>query len=48
LIAKDIPMKRLGQPEELAAVITFLSSTRASYLTGQSIVVDGGLVKGLF
>ena len=48
LIAKDIPMKRLGQPEELAAVITFLSSTRASYITGQSIVVDGGLVKGLF
>ncbi|MBC8374650.1 MAG: SDR family oxidoreductase [FCB group bacterium] len=48
LIAKDIPMKRLGQPEELAAVIAFISSTRASYLTGQSIVVDGGLVKGLF
>ena len=48
LIAKDIPMQRLGQPEELAAVITFLSSTRASYITGQSIVVDGGLVKGLF
>jgi len=48
LIAKDIPMKRLGQPEELAAVITFLASTRASYITGQSIVVDGGLVKGLF
>ncbi len=48
LIARDIPMKRLGQPQELAAVITFLASTRASYLTGQSIVVDGGLVKGLF
>ena len=48
MIASDIPMKRLGQPEELAAVITFLSSTRASYLTGQSIVVDGGMVKGLF
>jgi len=48
LIAKDIPMGRLGQPEELAAVITFLASERASYLTGQSIVVDGGLVKGLF
>lgn len=48
LISKDIPMQRLGQPEELAAVITFLASTRASYITGQSIVVDGGLVKGLF
>lgn len=48
LIAKDIPMKRLGKPEELAAVITFLASKRASYVTGQSIVVDGGLVKSLF
>ena len=47
-IAKDIPMKRMGQPEELAAVITFLASERASYVTGQSIVVDGGMVKGLF
>jgi len=48
VIAKDIPMKRLGNPEELAAVIAFLASTRASYVTGQSIVVDGGLVKSLF
>lgn len=48
LIAKDIPMKRLGRPDELAAVIAFLASTRASYITGQSVVVDGGLVKGLF
>ena len=48
LIAKDIPMQRLGRPEELAAVIAFLSSTRASYVTGQSIVVDGGMVRGLF
>ncbi len=48
VIAKDIPMGRLGQPEELAALITFLASTRASYITGQSIVADGGLVKGLF
>jgi 3-oxoacyl-[acyl-carrier protein] reductase len=48
LIAKDIPMQRMGQPEELAAVIAFLASKRASYVTGQSIVVDGGMVKGLF
>lgn len=48
LIARDIPMGRLGQPEELGAVIAFLASTRASYMTGQSLVVDGGLVKGLF
>jgi len=48
LITRDIPMQRLGQPEELAAVIAFLASTRASYISGQSIVVDGGLVKSLF
>ena len=48
LVAKDIPMKRLGDPSELAAVIAFIASTRSSYLTGQSIVVDGGLVKSLF
>ena len=47
-IARDIPMKRLGQPEELAAVVTFLASVRASYMTGQSVVVDGGFVKSLF
>lgn len=48
LIAKDIPMGRMGQPNELAAVIAFLASTRASYVTGQSIVVDGGMVRGLY
>jgi len=48
VIAKDIPMKRLGQPHELAAVIAFLASTRASYITGQSVVVDGGMVRSLF
>jgi len=47
-MVSNIPMKRLGQPDELAAVIAFLASTRASYVTGQSIVVDGGLVKSLF
>ncbi|WP_298017877.1 SDR family NAD(P)-dependent oxidoreductase [uncultured Parasphingopyxis sp.] len=37
------PMKRAGQPEELAAVVTFLASDDASYLNGQAIAVDGGL-----
>jgi 3-oxoacyl-[acyl-carrier protein] reductase len=41
------PMKRMGQPEELAALVAFLASERASYITGTTIQVDGGYVKGL-
>lgn len=38
-----VPLRRLAEPEEQAAVISFLCSDAASYLTGQSIAVDGGL-----
>ncbi len=38
----EIPMRRFGQAEEIAAVAAFLASPAASYLTGQSICVDGG------
>lgn len=41
-LAEAIPLKRLGRPEELAAATVFLCSERASFITGQSIVVDGG------
>jgi 3-oxoacyl-[acyl-carrier protein] reductase len=43
----QIPMKRLGEPEEFAALAAFLASERASYITGQSIAVDGGWIKSL-
>lgn len=46
-IVESIPMGRLGEPEELAAVIAFLASERASFVTGQTILVDGGSYRGL-
>jgi 3-oxoacyl-[acyl-carrier protein] reductase len=42
------PAGRLGRPEELGAVIAFLASDRAVFVTGQSICVDGGAVRSLF
>ncbi|HKX83270.1 MAG TPA: SDR family oxidoreductase [Pyrinomonadaceae bacterium] len=44
----EIPMKRLGDPREFAALAAFLVSERASYITGSSIAVDGGWIKSLF
>ncbi|MEO7659568.1 MAG: SDR family oxidoreductase [Pyrinomonadaceae bacterium] len=44
----EIPMGRLGQPREFAALAAFLVSERASYITGSSIAVDGGWIKSLF
>lgn len=43
----SIPMKRLGTPEEFAALVTFLASDRAGYITGASIQIDGGWYKGV-
>lgn len=39
----DIPLARLGQPEEIAKVVVFLASEGASYMTGQTLHVDGGM-----
>lgn len=41
-MASLIPLRRLGDPAELAAAVAFLCSARASFITGQSIIVDGG------
>jgi 3-oxoacyl-[acyl-carrier protein] reductase len=45
--AADAPVKRLGEPREVAETIVWLASEAASYITGQTILVDGGMYKGL-
>ena len=46
-IESQIPMRRLGEPHEFAALAAFLASERASYITAQSIAVDGGWIRGV-
>lgn len=43
-IIKEVPMGRMGNPDEIAHVALFLASPLASYMTGQAVVVDGGMV----
>ncbi|MBI2743525.1 MAG: glucose 1-dehydrogenase [Chlamydiales bacterium] len=45
-IAQDIPMRRLGAPEEVAYAALFLASDESSYITGAEITVDGGILAG--
>jgi 3-oxoacyl-[acyl-carrier protein] reductase len=45
--AADAPLKRVGEPREVADTIVWLASERASYVTGQTVLVDGGMYKGL-
>ena len=45
--AADVPLKRLAEPREVAETIVWLASERASYVTGQTVLVDGGMYKGL-
>ena len=44
-VAKAVPMGRLGKPEDVGDVIAFLASERAGYITGENVVLDGGVVK---
>jgi len=44
----EIPLRRWGEPRELGDVVCFLASDRARYVTGQTVVVDGGLQRALF
>lgn len=43
-LLRTIPMRRMGNPEEMAPIVLFLASDGASYITGQSLIADGGLV----
>ena len=46
--AKNVPLRRIGKPEELAALVTFLASEQAGYISGATIQVDGGANRGIF
>jgi 3-oxoacyl-[acyl-carrier protein] reductase len=46
-MARSIPLGRIGRPEELADVIAFVVSERASYITGSMVIVDGGLSRAV-
>jgi 3-oxoacyl-[acyl-carrier protein] reductase len=47
-IAQTIPARRVGQPEELGALVAFLASNKAAYITGSTIAVDGGAVRSIY
>jgi 2-hydroxycyclohexanecarboxyl-CoA dehydrogenase len=42
-LTRAVPMKRLGEPEDVAAAVAFFASERASFITGQTLSVSGGL-----
>ena len=44
---KQIPLAKLGQPEDIAKAVAFFASDNANYITGQTLHIDGGMVYGL-
>jgi 3-oxoacyl-[acyl-carrier protein] reductase len=47
-MANDVPLKRLARPDEVGSLILFLASEQASYITGSTIAVDGGVIKSTY
>jgi 3-oxoacyl-[acyl-carrier protein] reductase len=47
-MAAEVPLKRYGTPQEIASAAVFLASDAASFITGVTLAVDGGLDRGLF
>ncbi|MEM8866060.1 MAG: SDR family oxidoreductase, partial [Planctomycetota bacterium] len=43
VVKQRVPLQRLGEPEEVADVVLYLASESAAYITGQTIVIDGGM-----
>lgn len=47
-MANDVPLKRIADPNEVASMIVYLASEQAGYITGQTIAVDGGIIKSTY
>jgi 3-oxoacyl-[acyl-carrier protein] reductase len=47
LLTEEVLLKRFGQPREVAAVVVFLASERASFITGSMVNVDGGQIRAI-
>ncbi len=48
ILSKEMPVQRFGKPEEFASAVTFLASEQASYITGVTLQVDGGIIKSTY